>query len=69
MRLEMIVSNQFFFTVTYTLLTNGWCSQRTVRAVDDKSALLLFAEWWERDGSQIEELSSFYISDKIQINY
>jgi hypothetical protein len=57
----MSISNQMLFTVAYTVLANGWTEKKFIRATDDKVALELFCEWWERDGSSIEELSSFYI--------
>ena len=59
MRLEM--SDYMLFTISYTVLANGWTNRKTIRAKDDADALSTFAESWERDGSSIEELSSFYI--------
>jgi len=61
----MSISNQMLFTVAYTVLANGWTEKKFIRATDDKAALELFCEWWERDGSSIEELSSFYIVNRM----
>jgi hypothetical protein len=53
------------YYVTYTVSINRWTYTKTIRATNEISALELFCEWWERDGSRIEELSSYFISKRI----
>jgi len=61
------MSDYMLFTITYTVLANGWTNSQTIRAIDEADALSTFVEVWERDGSTIDELSSFYITGKIGI--
>ena len=59
------MTDYMLFSITYTVLANGWTSSKTIRAKDEADALATFAESWERDGSTIEELSSYYVTGKI----
>ena len=61
------MSDYMLFTITYSVLANGWTNSKTIRAKDEADALTTFAENWERDGSTIEELSSYYVTGKIGV--
>lgn len=57
----MATAKEMLWNVRYTVLANGWESTRQVQAETEKKALELFVEYWERDGSSIDELSSYGI--------
>jgi hypothetical protein len=61
------MSDYMLFTITYTVFANGWINSKTIRAKDEADALATFVEVWERDGSTIDELSSYYVSGKIGV--
>ena len=61
------MSDYMLFSITYNVLANGWTNSKTIRAIDEADALSTFVESWERDGSSIEELSSYYVTGKIGI--
>ena len=61
------MSHYMLFSITYTVLANGWINSKTIRAVDEADALATFVEVWERDGSNIDELSSYYVTGKIGV--
>jgi hypothetical protein len=55
------MSDYMLFVISYTVLANGWTNTKTIRAIDEADALATFVEVWERDGSSIDELSSYYV--------
>jgi len=61
------MSDYMLFSITYTVLANGWTNSKTIRAIDEADALATFVEAWERDGSTIDELTSYYVSRKIGV--
>lgn len=61
------MSDYMLFSITYTVLANNWTNTKTIRAIDEADALATFVEVWERDGSTIEEISSYYITGKIGV--
>ena len=58
------MSDYMLFSITYNVLANGWTNSKTIRAIDEDDALSTFVEAWERDGSTIDELSSYYVTGK-----
>lgn len=61
------MSDYMLFSITYTVLANNWSNSKTIRAIDEADALATFVESWERDGSSIDELSSYYVTGKIGV--
>jgi hypothetical protein len=61
------MSEYMLFSITYTVLANGWTNSKAIRAIDEADALGTFVEAWERDGSTIDELSSYYVTGKIGV--